>query len=428
MMAAALACVCFLGSGRHEGHVMQRRSVLLLTLGHFVTDINQGALPALLPFLIAEYQLSYTAAAFIVFSSNIASTVVQPLFGHLADRISTPRLMPAGIVLAGAGMAAAGAVTHYPWILVSVMVSGIGVAAFHPQGAQFMTRVAGEKKATAMSVFGVGGTLGFAAGPVIVTTAVLHLGLRGSLVLAIPAVLMAAVLIRQLSVSAGGETGLSAGRLAAAGAAPRDAWGPFAGLTVAVITRAIMFYGFNTFVPLYWIGVLQRSKAEGAVALTLFALASVAGNLLGGRLADRFGQTRVAAGGFCALIPLIPVLLAVTSPSAALGALMLIGMGLSTTYSPLIILGQRYLPNHVGLSSGVTLGVAISIGGVAMPVLGQVADHYGLWATLAGLGLLPILATLIAFTLPQPERRTQPSDGYPAPALERSTPQPGSGG
>jgi FSR family fosmidomycin resistance protein-like MFS transporter len=148
------------------------------------------------------------------------------------------------------------------------------------------------------------------------------------------------------------------------------------------------------------------------MALTLFALASVVGNLLGGRLADRLGHTRVASAGFCALIPLIPALLAVSSPSAALAALMLIGMGLSTTYSPLIILGQKYLPNRVGLSSGVTLGVAITIGGVAMPVLGQVADHHGLWATLAGLGLLPILATLIAFTLPHPERlQARPREG-----------------
>jgi FSR family fosmidomycin resistance protein-like MFS transporter len=383
---------------------MQRRPVVLLTLGHFVTDINQGALPALLPFLIAEYHLSYTAAAFIVFSSNIASTVVQPVFGHLADRVSTPWLMPAGIVLAGAGLAATGQVAHYRWVLVSVMLSGIGVAAFHPQGAQVMHRVAGEKLATAMSIFGVGGTLGFAAGPVIITTAVLHLGLKGSLILVLPAVLMAAVLIWHLSAATVHGAGLQAGRVLASTATPRDAWAPFAGLTAAVIMRAIMFYGFNTFVPLYWIRVLQRTKAEGALALTGFALAGVVGNLLGGRLADRYGHTRVAAGGFCTLIPLIPVLLGVSSGPAALAVLMLIGMTLSTTYSPLIILGQKYLPNHIGLSSGVTLGVAITIGGVAMPILGQVADHYGLWVTLAALGLLPILATGLALALPHPER------------------------
>jgi FSR family fosmidomycin resistance protein-like MFS transporter len=394
---------------------MEPRSVVLLTLGHFVTDINQGALPALLPFLIAEYHLTYTAAAFIVFSSNIASSVVQPVFGHLADRISAPWLMPAGIALAGAGLAATGLAADYSWVLVSVMLSGIGVAAFHPQGAQFMNRVAGARKATAMSIFGVGGTLGFAAGPVIITTAVLHLGLKGSLIVLIPAGITAAVLLWQLSAATARGNGPASGQAPASTAKPRDAWGPFARLTAAVVTRAIMFYGFNTFVPLYWIGVLRQSKASGAMALTVFALASVVGNLIGGRLADRFGHTRVAAGAFCTLIPLIPTLLGVSGAPAALAVLALIGMALSTTYSPLIILGQKYLPNHIGLSSGVTLGVAITLGGMAMPILGQVADHYGLWAALAALGLLPILATGLALALPSTEGvQTRLLDGVPA--------------
>ena len=159
---------------------MQHRTVAVLFLGHLVTDINQGALPALLPFLIAEYHLSYTAAAFIIFASNVASSVVQPMFGHLADRASTPWLMPAGIVLAGMGLAGTGIVTHYTGVLVSVMLSGIGVAAFHPQGAQYVNRVSGEGKATAMSFFGVGGTLGFAIGPGLVTAVLLHWGVKGA--------------------------------------------------------------------------------------------------------------------------------------------------------------------------------------------------------------------------------------------------------
>jgi FSR family fosmidomycin resistance protein-like MFS transporter len=383
---------------------MAKPIVGLLCLGHLVTDINQGALPALLPFLISEYHLSYTAAAFIIFCSNIASTVVQPLFGHLADRTSKLWLMPAGIVLAGTGIAVVGIVSDYIWVLAAVMVSGIGVAAFHPQGAQFVNRVAGEKKATAMSVFGVGGTLGFAVGPIIITAALLHWGLKGSAVLVIPAGLMAVLLAWQLPREIGARDRRESGQTHLSHEKSRDAWGPFARLTAAVVARAILFYGLNTFVPLYWIQVLHLSKTSGAFALTAFALSSVIGNLLGGRLADRIGHTRIAVGGSCALIPLIPALVEVNSESAALAILVLIGMALSTTYSPLIILGQKYLPNHIGLSSGVTLGVAVTIGGVATPLLGQVADHYGLWVALAMMSLVPILATGLALTLPRPER------------------------
>ena len=381
---------------------MGHPTVALLCLGHLVTDINQGALPALLPFLIAEYGLSYTAAGFLVFASNIVSTVVQPLFGHLADRRARPWLLPAGIALAGAGLAATGLVPGYNWVCLAVMVSGIGVAAFHPQGARLVNRVAGERQATAMSIFGVGGTLGFAVGPGLVTAALLAWGMKGTAILALPTGLLAAAVAWHLAGIPIDQSGTAPSRSGGSSAAARDAWGPFARLAAVVVARAVLFYGFNTFVPLYWIHVLGQSRAAGATALTLFALAGVGGNLLGGRLADRFGSTRIAAVGFCALLPLVPALTMASSAPVALAILVLIGCALSTTYSPLIILGQAYLPNHIGLSSGVTLGVAVSIGGVATPLLGRVADHYGLWATLAVLSFVPLVAAGLALTLPRP--------------------------
>ena len=389
---------------------MRHRTVGLLSLGHLVTDINQGALPALLPFLIVEYGLSYAAAGFLIFACNIASTVVQPIFGHLADRRPNTWLLPAGIVSAGAGLAMTGFAPSYAWTCAAVMVSGIGVAAFHPQGARLVNHVAGERKATAMSVFGVGGTLGFAIGPGLVTAALLHWGLRGTAVLALPTTLLAAFLIWHLAAAPIAASGSASSRRGKSPAEARDSWGPFARLTAAVVARAVLFFGFNTFVPLYWIHVLGQSKAAGATALTVFALAGVVGNLLGGQLADRYGATRVAMAGFATLLPLAPALIAATNVPAALVVLGLIGFALSTTYSPLVILGQAYLPNHMGLSAGVTLGIAISIGGVATPLLGRIADQYGLWATLAVLGAVPLVSAILSLTLPEPQRlRLQPS-------------------
>jgi FSR family fosmidomycin resistance protein-like MFS transporter len=383
---------------------MVNRTVLWMSLGHLVTDLNQGALPALLPFLITEYGLSYAAAGLLIFACNIASTVVQPIFGHLADRSVSPWLLPAGIFCAGAGLGATGLVPGYAWMIPAVMISGIGVAAFHPQGAQTVHRVTGEQKATAMSVFGVGGTLGFALGPGLVTVALLRWGLPGTAILAVPATLLAVIIARHQTAAPGTAPSGRASATARAAAAP-DAWKPFARLTAAVIARAILFFGLNTFIPLYWIHVLGQSKAAGATALTVFALAGVAGNLLGGRLSDRFGPTRIAVAGFCVLTPLLPGLMTATHVSVALLVLALAGFALSTTYSPLVILGQAYLPNHVGLSSGVTLGLAITVGGLATPLLGRLADHYGLSVALAVLSVGPLASAALAISLPDPTRR-----------------------
>jgi FSR family fosmidomycin resistance protein-like MFS transporter len=226
--------------------------------------------------------------------------------------------------------------------------------------------------------------------------------MKGTAILVLPTGLLAAVLAWHLAGIPIDQSGAAPRRRGGSPGATHDAWGSFARLTAVVVGRSVLFYGFNTFLPLYWIHVLGQSKAAGATALTVFALASVCGNLLGGRLADRFGSTRIVALGFCGLLPLVPALTMASSAPVALAILVLIGCALSTTYSPLIILGQAYLPNHIGLSSGVTLGVAVSIGGVATPLLGRVADQHGLWAALAVLSAVPLVSAVLALTLPRP--------------------------
>ena len=172
---------------------MKYKHIGILFACHMATDINQGALAAMLPFFIAAYDLSYTAAAAIVFAVNMSSSVVQPLFGIAADRYSRPWLLPGGLMLAGLGLSLTGLVEGYKWILTLGIVSGIGIAAYHPVAARLVNFAAGNRKSSAMSIFGVGGTVGFTIGPIIVSTAMLHWGLGGTLVLIIPVTIMSLV-------------------------------------------------------------------------------------------------------------------------------------------------------------------------------------------------------------------------------------------
>ena len=159
---------------------MNRRSITWLTSGHFFTDLNQGALPALLPFLMTEHQLSYAAAAGLMFANSLTSSIIQPLFGFYADRLDRPRLMPWAVLLAGLGLALLGWVDSYAAMFLAVAVSGIGVAAFHPEAARLANLAAGDKKATGIGLFGIGGNAGFAVGPLLGTFLVLAGGLKST--------------------------------------------------------------------------------------------------------------------------------------------------------------------------------------------------------------------------------------------------------
>ena len=150
----------------------------VLSLAHVFDDINQSFLPALLPFLVLQRGFTNEKAAFLMLAASVASSVVQPAIGYLADRRSIPWLIPIGMFFAAAGVAVAGVMPSYVGIIVVVTISGIGVAAFHPEAARYANYVSGVKKATGMSFFAVGGNVGFALGPILATPLLIAFGPR----------------------------------------------------------------------------------------------------------------------------------------------------------------------------------------------------------------------------------------------------------
>jgi MFS transporter, FSR family, fosmidomycin resistance protein len=379
---------------------LDRRALAVLASGHLLADATQGVVPALLPFLISERGLSYAAASALVLASTVSSSVIQPLFGHYSDRRPRPWLMPAGVAVGGGGVAVAGLTASYPLLVLAILVSGVGVAAFHPEGARLVRHVSGNRRATAMSVFSVGGTAGFALGPALVTALVLAFGLRGTLFLLVPAGAVALLLVRELPRLArartADETARGGARVHAA-----DAWGPFLTIAGVATLRSFTFYGLLTFVPLYFVASLGASDAEGSSALTVLLLGGIAGTLIGGRLADRIGRRPVLIGSMALLPPLIALLLQVERGPILVLALALVGAMVVASYTVTVVMGQEYLPSRVGVASGVTLGLAIGMGGVGASVLGIVADHFSLDTVMVIVAALPLAALALTLTLPK---------------------------
>src|ERR671912_2202111 len=207
---------------------VDKRAMVALSAGHLFTDVNQGAVAALIPFLVSERGLSLTAAGFLVLAATLSSSIVQPLFGYFSDRTPLIALMPIGVMLGGSGIALVGVAPNYSLILLCTILSGLGVAAFHPESARFANYVSGMGRARGMSFFSVGGNAGFALGPVITTPLVLYFGLPGTLFLALPAVLMGAVLLREMPRLLSFRPEPSAEAKGKNGADAPDRWWPFA--------------------------------------------------------------------------------------------------------------------------------------------------------------------------------------------------------
>jgi FSR family fosmidomycin resistance protein-like MFS transporter len=380
---------------------MQRRRLIILGIGHLATDINQGALPALLPFLIVEYHLSYSAAAGIVFAANVFSSLVQPLFGHFADRLTKTWLIPAGMLVSGAGTALIGVAPNYWFIFSVAALSGIGMAAFHPEAARFVNRVAGRDKSSAMAIFSTGGQLGFAVGPLLTTTLVLACGLRGTLFLLAPMTLAAFFLIPMTTQFDRQERDTARVRTFSMQGNEPDQWKAFSVLMIAIILRSVLFYGLNTFLPLYWLNVLHQSNAAAGTILTIYFTCGVFGTLLGGRLGDRIGYRRIVLISLLIVTFILPAFLSLENARAATMVVVPIGITLFLSSSSVVVMGQKYLPNHVGLASGVTLGLAITAGGTAAPFLGKIADAYGIHSAMWTMICLPVICFLLVLALPR---------------------------
>jgi MFS transporter, FSR family, fosmidomycin resistance protein len=371
----------------------------VLSAGHLFTDLNQGAVAALLPFLVTERGLSLAAAGTLVLAATVSSSVVQPLFGTFSDNRPLPALMSLGVLFAGIGMALVGVVPSYPLTLLCIVLSGIGVAAFHPEAARFANYVSGARRARGMSFFSVGGNAGFALGPALATPLVLAFGLPGTLFLALPAAVMAAVIFSEMPRMLGfcpeeDENG---------GVEPAEApeqWGPFARMVGIVTVRSIVYFGLVAFVASYYGRVLGTSPAFGNAALTVMLTSGAVGTLLMGPLADRFGRRAVVASSMVLLPPLIYGF-TLAGPYLGMVLLALVGAVTVGTFGVTVVMGQEYLPGRIGLAAGITMGFSIGLGGLGAPLLGLLADHAGLSVTMLVIGALPVLGLILALTLPR---------------------------
>lgn len=364
---------------------------------HAVDDFYQGLVPAAVPYFVLDRHFSYLGASGLAMAATLGSALPQLAVGVLADHRRLPWMSPLGIMLAGAGAGMAGLAPRYPLVFTCLLLSGLGVAIFHPPAGRDARRAA-NGSATAMSYFAAGGSAGFFAAPAVATPALNSLGVGATALFIPPAVLMAFVLLRsqrQPSVQHSAAHG---------GGVSRP--GLFAALTCVEVIRSTVSFGINTFVSLYWIRHLGASSGLGGTALTLELAGGVLGTLTGGRIGDRIGLVRTIQLGNALLVPALTALLACGNKYAALPLVLLAGLITNIPFAVLIKLGQDYLPTRPGTAAGVTLGLAVSAGGLFMPLLGLAADIHGPRGAFIVLATIPLMAIAVSAVLREPAPRT----------------------
>ena len=375
---------------------IDRGAMARLSLGHLAVDFMSGAVPTLLPFFATKFDLSYTKTAVLMLAVLVSSSLVQPLFGLWSDRRGAIWLLPVGVAVAGVGIASSSVAPSYGLVALLVFVAGIGIAAYHPEGAKFAAFASGRRRASGMSYFNIGGNAGYALAPIVLTPLVLWLGLVGGLIATIPVFVVAAMLLRALPAL----TRLAPAPRARGTRAGEDDVRAMGILSVTIVLRGVAWFTLLTFVPL-WVVAEGGTKGEGGRVLALMLVAGAIGTLVLGPVADRIGL-RLTLLVTQAAIPFLIVTFVAVGGVAGTIALMFVGLCTVGTFGVTMVLSQFYLPRHVGMASGLTVGLAMGIGGVAAVALGAVADAVDLQTALYAAAVAPAFGCLACFFLPRP--------------------------
>lgn len=379
---------------------MDKRRLGLLTGTHAVNDLYQGLVPALLPFMVLERGYSYTAVSGLMLAATGLSSVVQPLFGLYADRHPRGWLVPVGFLAAALGVVLAGLSQSYLLTWIAMALCGLGIAAYHPP-ATVAARAAGGASQKAMSVFSVGGTIGASFAPMLAAAVIGSGGLSRSYLLGVPALVMGVVWLMAHARRGAGAAAAAAARTRAAGEGPKPAndWRAFGLLVATVVGWSIPYVTVLSMLSLRITRDLHGTGFQGAAALTGFTASGAAGVLLGGWLGDRMGRMGTIRCGYLLALPALAGLVLAPTAGWALACTALLGMSMFLPFAAQVTLAQDYLPRNPATASGITLGLALSVGGLVSPLFGMLSDARGLGVTLTVVLCVLCIATVLALRL-----------------------------
>lgn len=375
---------------------VQYGTIAVLSIAHLINDAYSNFLPQFLPFLISMADLSYAKATFLISVFTVSSSIVQPLLGYFIDKKGKSWLLYIGTLWMTVFLSGMGLTTNYLlWVLLAGL-AGMGTAIFHPQASSLMGSISGDKKGLMMSLFMAMGNMGFALSPLIFVPILNSAGLKGTIYLLFPGLLIALFLLKFAKVPAISEKEMSDIRVHPLKALA-NVRGELIKLVSVIVIRSVVYTGLIALLPHYFKDK-NISVMISANLMFFMLFAGAVGGMSGGWLSDRVGRKLVTVVSLLLSIPAFFTFLytggLLSYVMLALGGALLMG-----SFSVTVVAAQELIPNNRGLASGISMGFSIGLGGLAITLIGWFADVYGLTRAIQFLFILPGAGALIGMLI-----------------------------
>jgi len=369
---------------------------------HCINDFGQGSLAALIPFFIANFGLNYYQSASIIFCNTVVASVAQPILGYVADRWRVPWFIPVGFTVTLVSISAIALATSYEMILALSLIAGIGAALFHPEAALLVNRTQSNELGNAMGRFAVGGSAGFALGPLLAGGVYVF---GGQFLWLFTAIALIGVLLYVYAFTGSTDTdaiGESKSSAKSTNSGTND-WVSFGKLFFVIASRSILFSVLSIFIPILYITVINGEASASSLALTMYFAMGAVLTYMGGALSDKLGFLKTVRLGNLIFLPSVLVFIFVPNIWGFFGAMIPMAFGVFSQYGPITVLGQKYLAKNAGFASGITLGLGITLGGLVAPYIGHLADIYDVQTALMTLIPVGLMGLLMSLWLKEPK-------------------------
>ncbi|MCI2256236.1 MFS transporter [Domibacillus sp. PGB-M46] len=384
--------------------VTMYRILFAISLGHFLNDCMQSVVPALFPILEKSMNLNYTQIGWIAFALNMTSSLMQPVFGVVADKRPSPFLLPISMCLSMIGMVGLAVAPNFYFVLASVLFIGFGSAIFHPEGSRVAYMAAGAKRGLAQSIYQVGGNTGQSMAPLFTAFIFIGLGQFGTIWFVLLAGL-GVLILYGVSKWYKGEAAVRKHvnkKQASDLAINKEIIFAISLLIFLVFARSWYSAGILNYFQFYAIEKFDLSIKSAQLYVFLFMIMGVFGTFFGGPLADRFGKRNIL---LFSMLGAVPFTLFLPHASLVLTAplLILAGFIIQSSFSVTVVYAQELLPGKIGLVSGLIVGLAFGMGAIGAVIFGKLADVYSLQFVMLFCSFLPLLG-LLTWLLPSDKR------------------------
>ena len=369
---------------------------------HCINDFGQGSLAALIPFFIANFGLNYYQSASIIFCNTVVASIAQPILGYVADRWRVPWFIPVGFTVTLVSISAIALASSYEMILALSLIAGIGAALFHPEAALLVNRTQSNELGNAMGRFAVGGSAGFALGPLLAGGVYVF---GGQFLWLFTAIALIGVLLYVYAFTGSTDTdaiGESKSSAKSTNSGTND-WVSFGKLFFVIASRSILFSVLSIFIPILYITVINGEASASSLALTMYFAMGAVLTYMGGALSDKLGFLKTVRLGNLIFLPSVLVFIFVPNIWGFFGAMIPMAFGVFSQYGPITVLGQKYLAKNAGFASGITLGLGITLGGLVAPYVGHLADIYDVQTALMTLIPVGLMGLLMSLWLKEPK-------------------------